>query len=52
MESEKNGIDDLYKAEIETQRKQMYGYLKGEAGWDELGSWDWHIYTTVYGIDN
>ena len=21
-------------------------------GWDELGDWDWHIYTTTYKIDN
>ena len=21
-------------------------------GWDELGVWDWHIYTTTYKIDN
>ena len=26
---------------------------KGErGGWDELGDWDWHIYTTTYKIDN
>ena len=25
---------------------------KGEkAGWDELGDWDWHIYTNMYKID-
>ena len=36
----KIGIDDLYKAEIETHRKQMYGYPKGKVGWDELGGWD------------
>ena len=51
MESEKIGTDDLiYKAEIETQ----YGY-QGEGGWwDELGDWDWHIYTidTMYKVDN
>ena len=52
MESEKIGIDDLYRAEIETHRKQLYGYPKGEAEWDELGGWDCHIYTTMYGIDN
>ena len=21
-------------------------------GWDELGDWDWHIYTTMYKRDN
>ena len=25
---------------------------KGEGEWDELGDWDWHIYTTMYKIDN
>ena len=27
---------------------------KGKGGWDELGDWDWHIYTidTMYKIDN
>ena len=23
-----------------------------ERGWDELGEWDWHVYTTMYKIDN
>ena len=23
-----------------------------EWGWDELGGWDWHIYTNMYKIDN
>ena len=33
----------------------MYGYEGGkEGGWDELGDWDWHIYTVdiMYKIDN
>ena len=49
MESEKIGIDDLiYKAEIETQ------IPGGKGWWDELGDWDWRIYTTdtMYKIDN
>ena len=25
---------------------------KGERGGDKLGEWDWHIYTTIYKIDN
>ena len=27
---------------------------EAEKGWDELGDWDWHIYTidTAYKIDN
>ena len=24
----------------------------GSGGWDELGDWDWHIYTTMYKTDN
>ena len=24
----------------------------GKGGWDELGDWDWNIYTTMYKIDN
>ena len=27
--------------------------IKGEGGgWDELGDWDWHIYTTTYKTEN
>ena len=25
---------------------------EGRGQWDELGDWDWHIYTTMYKIDN
>ena len=24
----------------------------GRWRWDELGDWDWHIYTTMYKTDN
>ena len=24
----------------------------GKGEWDELGDWDWHIYTSMYKIDN
>lgn len=24
---------------------------KGNGGWDELGNWDWHIYTVMYKTD-
>ena len=24
----------------------------GKGGWDELGGWDWHIYTNMYKIGN
>ena len=27
-------------------REQIYGYQRKKWGWDELGDWDWHIYTT------
>ena len=27
--------------------RQNYGYQVGMVGWDELGDWDWDIYTTV-----
>ena len=32
----------------------MCGYQTGMEQWDELGDWDWHIYTidTRYKIDN
>ena len=25
---------------------------RGRWEWDELGDWDWHIYTTMYKTDN
>ena len=29
------------------------GMPRGEMrGWDELGDWDWHIYTAMYGTGN
>ena len=31
--------------------KQTYGYQGGRGG-DELGDWDWHIYTTMHKMDN
>ena len=33
-------------------REQTYGYQGGKGGWDELGDWDWHTYTTTYKIGN
>ena len=41
-------------------REQTYGHQGGKVvGWwggewrcDELGDWDWHIYTNMYKIDN
>ena len=51
---QKNGIDELiYKAETESQMQETNLWiLREEGGWDELGDWDWHIYTTMYKIDN
>ena len=38
---------------------QTYGHKKtnvwtprAEMGWDKLGDWDWHIYTTMHKRDN
>ena len=43
----KIGLEDIENKRMDT---------KGErgVGWDELGDWDWHIYTTdtMYKIDN
>ena len=37
--------------DTDVEKKRMD--TKGEEGmWDELGNWDWHIYTTMYKIDN
>ena len=40
-------------------REQTYGHQGGKVGgeggvwwWDELGDWDWHVYTNIYKIDN
>ena len=57
MEYEKNGIDDLYKAEIETDIENKHMDSKGEKvdrmNW-EIGLTDIYIYTveTMYKIDN
>ena len=51
----KNGIDDLIcKAEIgtKTQRTNVWITKRGQAGWGELGDWDWHIYTTMLKTEN
>ena len=31
----------------------MYGYQEGWGWWEQLGNWDWHIYTinTIYKVD-
>ena len=55
-ESRKNGIDDLIcKAETETHTWRTNVWIpRREGEWDELGDWDWLIYTvdTVHKIDN
>ena len=39
-------------------REKVYGHQGGKAaagvggGCDELGDWDWHIYTDVYKMDD
>ena len=35
-------------------KKKVYGHQGGKEGWDELGNWDWYIYTidTTYKIGN
>ena len=44
---QKNGTGELI------YREQIYRYQGGEGGgWDELGDWDRHIYTTTYKVDN
>ena len=36
-----------------TDIENKHTNTKGESGvGDELGDWDWHIYTTMYKIDN
>ena len=39
-------------SDIDVENKCMD--TKGERGWEELGGWDWHIYTidTIYKIHN
>ena len=34
-------------------REQIYGYQEEGGRWQELGDWDWHMYTidTMYKID-
>ena len=39
--------------DTEVKNKRMNTYQgRNRGGWDELGDWDGHIYTTVYKIDN
>ena len=51
----KTGIDNLiYKAEIETQTERTNVWMpRGKQGWDELGGWQWHKFTTdiMYKMD-
>ena len=40
MESRKNGVDDLCKAEIETQTYRINVWILRRKGVDELGDWN------------
>ena len=41
------------KAQIDTQKENKHMDTKeGKGGWDELGDWDWHVYTTTDKTDN
>ena len=45
----------VHIAEADTDVESKHMDLKeAEKGWDELGDWDWHVYTidTMYSIDN
>ena len=37
--------------DTDTEKKSM-DTKGGNGGWDELGDWDWHVYTNMYKIDN
>ena len=54
--TQKNGTDEpVCKAEMETQIQRTNVWTpRGESvgGDDELGDWDWHIYTNMYKMDN
>ena len=56
---QKYGTDEpVCKAEKETQMQRTNVWTpRGESGggvvwWDELGDWDWRLYTNMYKIDN
>ena len=40
---------NLFVKQKKTQRcrKQVYGRQGVKVGWNKLGDWDWHIYTTL-----
>ena len=52
MESEKLIQVNLFIQQKQTHghRKQTYGY-KGDRWWGELGVWNWHMRTIVYGMN-
>ena len=43
---------NLFAEQKQTHRlSKTYGYQRGKgAVWDELGVWDWHMHTKVYGM--
>ena len=38
--------------DVENKRMDTKGGSGGGGGGDELGDWDWHVYTDVYKMDN
>ena len=42
----------LFSKQRQRHREQIYGHQVGKRGWGKLGNWYWHIYTTMYKIDN
>ena len=49
------GLQDRNKVtDVENKRMDTKGGKRVEGGGvcDELGDWDWHVYTNMYKIDN
>ena len=40
------------KKEMEYNSKHMDTKEESKRGWDELGNWDRHMYTTMYKVDS
>ena len=40
VESKKDTNELIYRIEIDSHRKQIYGYQRGNKGRDKLGVWD------------
>ena len=49
----KNDISELsYETETDLQILKFYGYQRGNTGRDKSGTWDEHMHTTIYKINN